>query len=283
MHSMTYVTPSDRPLLHSRTLIRKTTVQDRITLVTGAGRGIGRSIAKAFGEAGARVAVLARTESDLDSLAAEISAAGGTASVLKVVDDLTDRSAPGRIVDRVRQHWGDVEVLVNNAGVGSSQDPKPIVEFDDNFWDYTMTLNVTAPYLLTKAVLPAMIDAGWGRIINVSSINAKVPAMHGVAYTTSKHAVAGLTKAAANEVAAGGITVNAICPGVTATEMNDKRIRYDCERLGKSFEEIEAGASPLGRRLVPDEIAPLAVFLAGDGASAINGQLINVCGGTVMS
>lgn len=257
-------------------------LHDRITLITGAGRGIGRSIALAFGAAGARVAILARTEADLDSLAAEISAVGGSASVLKIVDDLTDRSSPARIIDRVRQQWGDVEVLVNNAGVGSSQDPKPLVEFDDAFWDYTMTLNVTAPYLLTKAVLPAMIDAGWGRIINVSSINAKVPAMHGVAYTASKHAVAGLTKAAANEVAAHGITVNAVCPGVTATAMNDKRIEYDCRRLGKSFEEIEAGASPLGRRLVPDEIAPLAVFLAGDGAAGINGQLINVCGGTVM-
>jgi NAD(P)-dependent dehydrogenase (short-subunit alcohol dehydrogenase family) len=256
-------------------------LHDRITLITGAGRGIGRSIALAFGAAGARVAILARTEADLDSLAAEISAVGGSASVLKIVDDLTDRSSPARIIDRVRQQWGDVEVLVNNAGVGSSQDPKPLVEFDDAFWDYTMTLNVTAPYLLTKAVLPAMIDAGWGRIINVSSINAKVPAMHGVAYTASKHAVAGLTKAAANEVAAHGITVNAVCPGVTATAMNDKRIEYDCQRLGKSFEEIEAGASPLGRRLVPDEIAPLAVFLAGDGAAGINGQLINVCGGTV--
>ena len=223
-------------------------MQDRITLITGAGRGIGRSIAMAFGVAGARVAVLARTEAELDSLAIDISAAGGSAAVMKIVDDLTDRAAPARIVDQVRQQWGDVEVLVNNAGVGSSQDPKPIVDFDDDFWDYTMTLNVTAPYLLTKAVLPAMIEAGWGRIINVSSINAKVPAMHGVAYTASKHAVAGLTKAAANEVAAHGITVNAVCPGVTATAMNDKRIEYDVQRLGKSFEEIEAGASqPVGQ------------------------------------
>jgi NAD(P)-dependent dehydrogenase (short-subunit alcohol dehydrogenase family) len=203
--------------------------------------------------------------------------------VLTIVGDLTERAAAGRIVDRVCERWGDVQILVNNAGVGSSQSPKPLVDFDDDFWDFTIALNVTAPYLLTKRVLPGMIAAGWGRIINVASINAKVPAMHGAAYTASKHAIAGLTKAAANEVAALGITVNAICPGVTATLMNDKRIEYDCDRLGKSFAEIEAGASPLGRRLLPDEIAPLAVFLAGDGAAAINGQLINVCGGTVMS
>ncbi len=259
-------------------------MKDRISLVTGAGRGIGRSIAKAFALAGARVAVTARTVAELESLAAEVADAGGTAeSVLPVVGDLTDRAAPGQIVDQVVERWGDVQILVNNAGVGSSQSPKPLVEFDDEFWDFTMALNVTAPYLLTKRVLPGMIAAGWGRIINVSSINAKVPAMHGAAYVASKHAVAGLTKAAANEVAAQGITVNAICPGVTATLMNDKRIEYDCERLGMSFEDIESGASPLGRRLLPDEMAPLAVFLASDGAAAINGQLINVCGGTVMS
>jgi NAD(P)-dependent dehydrogenase (short-subunit alcohol dehydrogenase family) len=263
--------------------IRRFTVKDRIVLVTGAGRGIGRSIAQAFAAAGARVAVTARTGSDLESLAAEIVSGGGAAeSVLQIADDLTDRAAPDRILDRVRRQWGDVQVLVNNAGVGSSQDPKPLVDFDDGFWDFTFALNVTAPYLLTKRVLRPMIEAGWGRVINISSINAKVPGTHGAAYTASKHAVAGLTKAAAIEVAAHGVTVNAICPGVTATLMNDKRIEYDCQRLGKSFEEIEAAASPLGRRLVPDEVAPLAVFLAGDGAAAINGQLINVCGGTVM-
>jgi len=258
-------------------------MRDRIALITGAGRGIGRSIAKAFADAGARLAITARTQAELDSLAGEVQGAGGSAkAVLTIVDDLSDRAAPVRIIEKVRQRWGDVEILVNNAGIGSSASPKPLVEFDDDFWDLTFAINVTAPYLLTKLVLPPMMASGWGRVINISSINAKVPATHGAAYTASKHAVAGLTKAAANEVAAHGITVNAICPGVTATLMNDKRIEYDSRRLGKSLSEIEAGASPLGRRLVPDEIAPLAVFLAGDGGVAINGQLINVCGGTVM-
>lgn len=258
-------------------------MRDRIALITGAGRGIGRSIAKAFAAEGARLAVTARTQAELDSLAAQVGASGGHAKpVLSIVDDLTDRAAPARIIGQVRERWGDVEILVNNAGIGSSQSPRPLVEFDDDFWDLTFAVNVTAPYLLTKLVLPPMMSAGWGRVINISSINAKVPATHGAAYTASKHAVAGLTKAAANEVAAHGVTVNAICPGVTATLMNDKRIEYDSRRLGKSLEEIEAGATPLGRRLVPDEIAPLAVFLAGEGGAAINGQLINVCGGTVM-
>jgi NAD(P)-dependent dehydrogenase (short-subunit alcohol dehydrogenase family) len=262
-------------------LIGVATMNNRIALVTGAGRGIGRAIAVGLAAQGARVAVTARTQQQLNDVVAEIERAG--AAALAIVDDLSDRAAPARIIGRITEAWGPVEILVNNAGIGSSQSPKPLVEFDDDFWDLTMAVNVTAPYLLTKLVLPPMIAAGWGRIINISSINAKVPALHGAAYVASKHAVAGLTKATAKEVAEHGITANAVCPGVTATLMNDKRIEYDVARTGQSFEQIEAQASPLGRRLLPEEIAALAVFLAGDAAGAINGQLINVCGGTVMS
>jgi NAD(P)-dependent dehydrogenase (short-subunit alcohol dehydrogenase family) len=234
----------------------------------------------AFAEQQAKIAITARSREELTSLAIQIEQKGSQALVL--ADDLTERTTPARLINAVKQKWGDVNVLINNAGIGSSQSPKPLVEFDDDFWDLTMALNVTAPYLLTKAALPGMIRAQWGRIINVSSINARVPAFHGAAYTSSKHAIAGLTKATAREVGELGITANAICPGVTATLMNDKRLQYDAERLGKTVEDLEAAASPLGRRLTPDEIAPLAVFLAGDGAAAINGQLLNVCGGTVM-
>ncbi len=256
-------------------------VKDRIVLVTGAGRGIGRAIALQIASQGARVAITARTVGELNTLAAEIAEAGGQA--FKITADLADRAAPKTILDAIAAHWGPVEVLINNAGIGSSQSPRPLVDFDDDFWDLTFAVNVTAPYLLSKLALPAMLKAGWGRVINISSINAKIPALHGAAYTASKHAVAGLTKAIAKEVAGQGVTANAVCPGVTATLMNDKRIEYDAERLGQSLEEIEKNASPLGRRLTPEEIAEVAVFLAGDGARAVNGQLINVCGGTVFT
>lgn len=253
----------------------------RIALVTGAGRGIGRAAAVSLAVQGCRVAITARTSSELDDVGAEIRSAGGVA--LAVTADLMDQEAPRVILEQVAKSWGPVEILVNNAGIGSSANPKPLVDFDDDFWDLTMALNVTVPYRLTKLVLPAMLGSRWGRIINISSINAKIPALHGAAYVASKHALAGLTKATAREVADQGITCNAVCPGVTATRLNDKRIEYDARRLGRSFEELEAEASPLGRRILPDEVAAAVSFLASDAANAINGQLLNVCGGTLMS
>ncbi len=255
-------------------------MKDRIALVTGAGRGIGRAIALGLAQRKIRTAVTARSGDELSEVAGRIEEAHGR--VLTIVDDLSDRAAPQRIVDRVQHAWGPVDILVNNAGVGSSQKPMPLVEYDDDFWDLSFAVNVTAPYLLTKLVLADMIAAGWGRIINISSINARTAALHGAAYAASKHAVAGLTKATAKEVAPHGITANAVCPGVTATRMNDRRIEYDAERLGTTFADLESQSSPLGRRLTPEEIAACALFLAGDEAAAINGQLINVCGGTVM-
>ncbi|HND52136.1 MAG TPA: SDR family NAD(P)-dependent oxidoreductase [Pirellulaceae bacterium] len=252
----------------------------RIALVTGAGRGIGRSIALGLARLGHRLALTARSPGELDEVVREVEAAGGEA--FAITADLAKKPVPQQVLGQIAGRWGAVEILINNAGVGSSANPKPLVDFDDDFWDYTLALNVTAPYLLTKHALPSMIAAGWGRIINISSLNAKIPALHGAAYTASKHAIAGLTKATAKEVAAHGITCNAVCPGVTATLMNDRRLEYDSARTGSSFAALEAAASPLGRRITPDEVAAAAVFFASEEAGAINGQLLNVCGGTVM-
>jgi 3-oxoacyl-[acyl-carrier protein] reductase len=255
-------------------------MKNRVALVTGAGRGIGRAAALALAREGARVAVTARTQNELDTLVEEIRSAGGQA--LSITADLTDRSAPPAVLRKVQEAWGPVEILVNNAGIGSSQDPRPLVDYDDAFWDLTFAVNVTAPYLFTKLALPSMIERRWGRIINIASINAKMASLHSAAYTASKHALAGMTKVAALEVAPYGVTVNAVCPGVVRSRMNDKRLEYDAKRLGVPFKQLEAEASPLGRRLEPDEIAPLVVFLASDGSRAVNGQTINICGGRLM-
>lgn len=249
----------------------------RIALVTGAGRGIGRAIAIGLARDGHRVGVTARTREQLAEVAAQVRDVGG--EPLAVEADLSERAAASAVVDRVRATWGEIEILVNNAGIGSSAAPQPLVDFDDEFWELTMRVNLTAPYLLTKQVLPAMLAAGWGRIVNIASINGKIPALHGAAYTASKHALVGLTKATAREAGERGVTCNAVCPGVTATTMNDKRLDYDVRRTGQTREQLEQAASLLGRRLLPEEVAHLAVFLASDSAGAINGQAINVCGG----
>ncbi len=256
-------------------------LQGRVALVTGGGRGIGRAIALALAAEGAKVAVTARTATELEEVVGSIRAKGGQA--LAVSADLADRAAVVQLVPRVAADLGPIDVLVNNAGVGSSASPRPLIEFDDAFWDLSLALNLTAPYLLCKAVLPGMVARRRGRIINVASINSRIPSPHAAAYVASKHGLLGLTRALALEVAKDGITVNAICPGPVHTIMNDKRVAYDAGRRGVSFAEQEKSMTLLGRRLEPEEIAPVAVYLASDESAAMTGQALNIDGGICMA
>jgi NAD(P)-dependent dehydrogenase (short-subunit alcohol dehydrogenase family) len=257
------------------------TLTRRKALVTGAGRGIGRAVAEALARAGAQVALTARTTAELDEVVAGIRGAGGQA--LAVSADLSRTDAPHKLLEQVSAELGPVDVLVNNAGVGSSASPRPVVDFDDAFWDFTLWLNLTVPYRLCKGVLPHMLGQRWGRIINVASINGKMPSLHGAAYAASKHGLLGLTRTLALEVARDGVTVNAICPGPVATAMNDKRIEYDAKRRGVSFQEQEQGLTAVGGRLVPADVAPMAVYLASDQARMITGQAYNVDGGVLLA
>jgi NAD(P)-dependent dehydrogenase (short-subunit alcohol dehydrogenase family) len=240
-------------------------LQHRVALVTGAGRGIGRAIAEALAAEGALVALAARSARELDEAVAAITAAGGKARPFAV--DLFDRAATLDLPRKVQDALGPIDVLVNNAGIGSSASPGPTVEMNVPYWDQTLELNLTVPMLLSKAVLPEMLRRRWGRIIMVASIAGKVGTFHGAAYSASKQ----------------GITVNAICPGPVKTLMNDLRIEYDAKRLGVELADYEKRLTPIGGRLVPEDISPLAVYLASDSARMVTGQAFNVCGGCVMS
>jgi len=255
-------------------------LKDRIALVTGGGRGIGRAIAIALAQAGAKVGVTARTASELDEVVAAVKAQKGEA--VPIVADLTQKDAPASVLDQITTRIGPVDILVNNAGLGSSSDPKPVAEFNDDFWELTLLLNLTVPYKLSKAVVPSMRKKGWGRIINIASINGKMPSLHGAAYAASKHGLLGLTRTLALEVARDGITVNAICPGPVRTVMNDKRLEYDAKRRGVTFDDIERSMTPIGGRLEPEDVSPLAVYLASTEARMVTGQAYNICGGVLL-
>ncbi len=256
-------------------------LKDKAALITGASRGIGRSIALGFAAEGVKVAVTARSEQNLSSLVQEIRASGGKAMAIPV--DLQDRSVVRNVVREAEKELGSLDILVNNAGLGSSSNPKPLSNFDDDFWDRSLALNLTVPYLLCKGTLPSMLKKKHGRIINIASVASKLPQFHGAAYAASKHGLLGLTRSLALEVAKEGITVNAICPGPVQTEMSNRRIQYDAQRLGVSLSELEAGLTPIGRRLQPREIVPMVILLASDESAAITGQAFNICGGMALS
>jgi 3-oxoacyl-[acyl-carrier protein] reductase len=256
-------------------------LSDRIALVTGGGRGIGRAIALGYAKEGASIAAVARSERELKSLEREIRALGSRAVTIPA--DLSDPHSCRQVVNETVGALGGIDILVNNAGVGSSQDPRPVVSFDDELWDYALALNLSAPYHLCKAVIPLLLEKKRGRIVNIASIASRTGLFHGVAYAASKHGLLGLTRTLAIELASEGITANAICPGPVRSETNEKRMRYDADRLGITVGELERRITPIGRRLNAVEIVPIAILLASDDAGAINGQAFNIDGGLVMS
>lgn len=259
----------------------KLVLAGRRAVVTGASRGIGQSIALALAQAGADVAVTARSETELKHVAEQIRALGRCS--LAVSGDVTDPAQVERLAAAVQAGLGGVDILVNNAGGGASH---KFLNHPDELWQRMLLLNLTSVYYVSKAFVPAMVEQRWGRIITIASTAAQVGGRYIAAYTAAKHGVLGLIRSLALELAPYQITVNAICPGYVDTPMTQATIDNIVARTGMSEAQARESlekTSPQQRLINPDEIAALAVFLAQDMSYGITGQAINVDGGTVMA
>jgi len=261
-------------------------LKDKAAVVTGGGNGIGRAICLAFADEGAAVAV-----TDIDAQAAkrvadEIVRHGGRAISIKM--DVTNTSDVNQGVERTVQELGKIHILVNNAGIEGHR--ANIWESDDSEWRRTIEVHLFGNYNCTKAFLPKIMEQKWGRIITMASIQAKQASVQNSSYTAAKHALLGITRTVAHEVAMAGypgITVNAICPGIVATDLvlgEKGALAQIAAQMQVPLEQVIAMAKSRclqNRLLEVQEIAAMAVFLASEDAKGITGQAINVCGGAV--
>ena len=256
-------------------------LQDRVALVTGGSRGIGKTIARALATQGAKVAICSRDGEAARKAADEISPGGGR--VLAIRADVVEKADARALVRDIVARWGQIHVLVNNAGINARI---PIDSDDDARWLQVLNVNVLGTYYVTREVLRYMPNHNGGRIINISSVLGRLGVPAYTAYCTAKHGIIGFTRALALEVVGRGITVNAICPGWVETDMAALGMRQTAEATGMSQEEFRKqalAAVPIQRMLEPKEIADLAVYLASDASAGMTGQSINLCGGQVMS
>ena len=248
-------------------------LEGKHAVVTGASRGIGLAIARALQAQGARVTLMARDAAALEAAAAGLG--GGTAwQPLDVADAASVAAAFARA--------GRVDILVNNAGQASSAS---FMKTDEALWQRMLEVNLSGAYHCIQAALPGMLDAGWGRIVNVASTAGLTGYRYVAAYCAAKHGLVGLTRALALELAAKGVTVNAVCPGYTETDIVQEAVANIVRKTGRTVEQARAelaAGNPQGRLVRPEEVAHAVAMLCLPAAAAMNGQAIAVAGGEVM-
>jgi NAD(P)-dependent dehydrogenase (short-subunit alcohol dehydrogenase family) len=253
-------------------------LQTRVAVVTGGGAGIGAAIARAFVAEGACVVIADRNEARARQTAVSL---GGAAFALRT--DVTREDEVRTLVAATRERFGGIDILVNNAGMMRKSYVKDMAL---ELWQQVLDVNLTATFLCSKAVLPAMIERGGGRIINIASIAGKIGEPTASAYTAAKFGVIGFTRALAHEVARHEILVNAICPGPIPTALGEKGWREGAEVEGVGLDQVMARVntrSPLGRLGTVDSVARMALFIASDDCDFTTGAAFNVDGGIVMA
>jgi len=251
---------------------------DKIALVTGASKGIGRAIAIAFAKEGANVVVnYFKSEDDANDVVKEINAMGRTAVPVRA--DVSKIDEVKAMVKRTIDQFGRIDILVNNAGVSTMG---LLVDLTEQEWDYNMDVNAKGVFLCCQAVARHMMDRRYGKIINISSAAGKTGARFLSHYCASKFAVIGLTQSLALELASYGINVNAVCPGYVETDMQSRELVWEAKLRGISSEEVKRdylGSVPMGRLGKPEDVAKVVVFLASAQSDYMTGQAINVTGG----
>jgi NAD(P)-dependent dehydrogenase (short-subunit alcohol dehydrogenase family) len=243
-------------------------------VVTGAGSGIGRATAERLAEAGCQVTLIGRHVVRLNETADRIGDLAFAAPA-----DVTDPDALAAAIEIGRDRFGPVDILVNNAGAATSA---PFLRIDAEAWRAMLALNLEAPAEATRLLLPGMLTRRWGRIVNVASTAGLKGYAYVSAYVAAKHGLVGLTRGLAQEVASKGVTVNAVCPGFTDTDLVARSVEAITGKTGRTGEEARAAlaaSNPQGRLITPDEVAATIVWLCGDDASGINGAAVPVAGG----
>ena len=250
-------------------------------VVTGGGRGIGAAIADALASRGAAVSLIDLNVAALDATAARLTRDYG-AKVATASADVADQAAVHAAMASLKDRLGSPTILVNNAGIAPSA---PFLKADAALWRKVLDIDLMGCVYCSQAALPDMLQAGWGRIVNIASTAGITGLAYVTTYCAAKHAVIGLTRALAIETARSAVTVNAICPGYAATDLVDEAVSGITAKTGRGRDDVLAGLvarNPQGRLIKPEEVADTVVWLCSAGAGSVTGQSIVLAGGELM-